>query len=280
MKPLSKLFRYYDPLVSFSEGGEDDAFRLANGASSFAEDNQGRMDEHPDTFVLKKIASTAVRRLREKVKDESLQDAIALGLESVGWYRTLLVEHLHSGKLNISVTNERVQALAPQDAIDRIGDADDFDIVNCAAALFRQGTEQTSGKAIVPVEIMYLCVALKEIDGALTLLRRGGEAIASYAVAALDCVRTAEALSSGETVRRATLTEWARNASTKRLKDDPRQAEKLFIRKCWNDWKISPKIYRSKAAFARDMVDKCEYLKSTKVVEDWCREWEQLEANG
>lgn len=64
-------------------------------------------------------------------------------------------------------------------------------------------------------------------------------------------------------------------AAAKRLMNDPRQEEKTFIRECWRDWKKGITNYKSKAAFARDMIDKCEHLTSIKKVEDWCREWEK-----
>jgi hypothetical protein len=58
---------------------------------------------------------------------------------------------------------------------------------------------------------------------------------------------------------------------------DPRQREKAFIRACWREWRKEPGRYSSKAAFAGDMLDKCEHLRSQKKIEDWCREWEQSE---
>lgn len=62
-----------------------------------------------------------------------------------------------------------------------------------------------------------------------------------------------------------------------KLAKDPRQAEKMLIKECWREWRKSPVRYRGKAAFARDMISKCEHLESTKVIEDWCREWEKSE---
>jgi hypothetical protein len=58
-------------------------------------------------------------------------------------------------------------------------------------------------------------------------------------------------------------------------KRDPKQKEKTFILECWQQWQQSPISYPSKAAFARDMLTKCEYLKNQKKIEDWCREWEK-----
>ncbi len=67
----------------------------------------------------------------------------------------------------------------------------------------------------------------------------------------------------------------ALNAALARWRDDPKQAEKEFIRKCWCEWKENQDRYKSKAAFARDMLSKCEHLTSQKKIEDWCRAWEK-----
>lgn len=60
-----------------------------------------------------------------------------------------------------------------------------------------------------------------------------------------------------------------------RWRDAPETKEKNFILECWKDWQASPKQYKSQAAFARSMLEKCEYLKSQKVIEDWCRAWKK-----
>lgn len=55
---------------------------------------------------------------------------------------------------------------------------------------------------------------------------------------------------------------------------DVKQEEKRFVRQCWDDWQKQPERYKSKAAFARDMITKCAHLESYSVIEGWCREWE------
>lgn len=59
-----------------------------------------------------------------------------------------------------------------------------------------------------------------------------------------------------------------------KLARDPKQNEKAFVYECWDAWQKKIDSYESKAAFARDMLSKCEYLTSQKKIEDWCREWE------
>lgn len=68
----------------------------------------------------------------------------------------------------------------------------------------------------------------------------------------------------------------AKHGALTRLSKDPKQKEKGFVYECWQLWQQQPSDYKGKAAFARDMLDKCEYLTSQKIIEDWCREWETI----
>lgn len=70
----------------------------------------------------------------------------------------------------------------------------------------------------------------------------------------------------------------AKKGAQRKLANDPKQKEKEFVHECWKEWQAAPnpkKIYSGKAAFARDMLDKCEHLASQKKIEDWCRAWEK-----
>lgn len=78
-------------------------------------------------------------------------------------------------------------------------------------------------------------------------------------------------------VHRENRSKQASRAATARHADDPRQREKQFVFDCWKDWRSNPERYRSKAKFARDMIEKCKHLESTKNIEDWCRVWEKSE---
>lgn len=59
-----------------------------------------------------------------------------------------------------------------------------------------------------------------------------------------------------------------------RLAKDPKQADKKGVRECWELWQADKRRYKSKAAFAKDMLDKFEQLESQRVIERWCKEWE------
>ena len=69
------------------------------------------------------------------------------------------------------------------------------------------------------------------------------------------------------------VSELKKDAAAQRWETDPKSKDKAFVKDCWLDWNKNPARYKSKIAFAKDMLDKCEYLTSTKVIEDWCREW-------
>lgn len=67
----------------------------------------------------------------------------------------------------------------------------------------------------------------------------------------------------------------ARENALKRLASDPKQKDKEFVKSCWEAWQENKNNYASKAAFSRDMLEKCEHLTSQKKIEDWCRTWER-----
>lgn len=120
---------------------------------------------------------------------------------------------------------------------------------------------------------LFLINALIEIDHAIVALdlRETGAVIA--AINAANSLSNAVAIESGGEKLQEARRELAYRGATERLKRDPRQKEKQFIFECWENWQQHPASYASKAAFARDMLTKCEHLTSQKKIEDWCREW-------
>jgi hypothetical protein len=59
----------------------------------------------------------------------------------------------------------------------------------------------------------------------------------------------------------------------KKLAADPKQAAKVAVFDCWLSWQKDSSRYKSKAAFARDMLEKFDNLESQPVIEGWCRRW-------
>ena len=72
-------------------------------------------------------------------------------------------------------------------------------------------------------------------------------------------------------------TKKARNAVLAKiaLDSDGKQAAKSEIRTEWEKWQKNPKFYKSKAAFARAMLDKHTNLESHRVIERWCKVWSE-----
>jgi hypothetical protein len=65
----------------------------------------------------------------------------------------------------------------------------------------------------------------------------------------------------------------------KRWQEDPKTTQKEQVRQCWVAWQMKSASYKSKAKFAKDMLDKYEHLESQKTIEDWCRKWENAAKN-
>lgn len=68
----------------------------------------------------------------------------------------------------------------------------------------------------------------------------------------------------------------------KKHANDPKQAEKKFVRECWDEWQKSPEQYKNNTKFATAMIDKfrpdnpeeeSKHLSSVKVITEWCAEW-------
>lgn len=72
--------------------------------------------------------------------------------------------------------------------------------------------------------------------------------------------------------------QFAKKGAATRLAKSPKQQTKQQVRECWDAWQARPEVYKSKSAFARDMLDKFDDLKNQRVIEKWCLEW-QTEAN-
>lgn len=66
----------------------------------------------------------------------------------------------------------------------------------------------------------------------------------------------------------------AQAAAKQRVAGDPKQVAKVQVRECWELWREHPERYKSKSAFARDMLAKFDDLESQRVIERWCKEWE------
>ena len=71
--------------------------------------------------------------------------------------------------------------------------------------------------------------------------------------------------------------EHGKNGAKAKLSNDKdgKQESKKFVEECWLEWQKKPDSYSGQAEFARDMLSKCENLKSQPAIENWCREWKK-----
>lgn len=122
---------------------------------------------------------------------------------------------------------------------------------------------------------LFLVATLEAVGDVLVSMCLDGRGQAEASSGMHDCYYTALAIEAEYRTGKRVKQQIAKQAAAARLAKDPRQAEKMFILECWQAWKAGTHQYKSKAAFARDMIEKCEHLTSTKKVEDWCREWEK-----
>ncbi len=66
------------------------------------------------------------------------------------------------------------------------------------------------------------------------------------------------------------------NAANQKWAKSPKTQAKVSVKEYWIKWKKNKSLYKSKSAFANDMLNKFEgILESTKVIEGWCRKWEE-----
>lgn len=72
-------------------------------------------------------------------------------------------------------------------------------------------------------------------------------------------------------------TENNKKGAQKKIENDPKQKVKLEVKGLWVLWQKDKSRYKSKSAFARDMMGKYEVLESQKVITGWCTQWEKEE---
>ena len=76
----------------------------------------------------------------------------------------------------------------------------------------------------------------------------------------------------------------AQKKAFKRLANDIKQSEKLFVFDCWKVWQSKPEQYKYKVTFAKAMIEKfrpddpdeeSKHLCSTAKIVQWCGLWER-----
>jgi hypothetical protein len=148
-------------------------------------------------------------------------------------------------------------------------EAQSFEILN----VFWQLTN-SKGELYEPLGHHFLLACLEEIDFALVGLALNTDHLHAV-ISAVRAFGNYQAIATGNNDLQQARSELAFRAAKEKHAQDPKQAEKTFVFECWEEWQEHPEKYKGKAAFARDMLNKCEKLESQKVIEDWCRQWER-----
>jgi len=159
-------------------------------------------------------------------------------------------------------------------------DTENNQIVDLAWQVFSKLPSKIAALSKRSYADMFLLHALIAIDDALISIDLGSTDAVSTAIEAANALANAIAIQSGSEKLQEARQDMAYRGAIARIERDPKTKEKSFIFDCWQGWQKSPNTYASKAAFARDMLTKCECLSSQKKIEDWCREWEKVHPAG
>ncbi|MFA7269473.1 MAG: hypothetical protein WC073_09030 [Sterolibacterium sp.] len=258
-------FLYYHPHLTFSDR-KSDCFIDPKGKS------QGDLDVDTDAlFCLGRKVYGLLDPECDVSRDEFDQGHIGY-LNMIDEWRVSVVEMYAAKRLKF--IDHAGLPVTKDVNVDEMDDSQIISIIWQQSSTL--GAKKLLGEdqeALRVIEQTLLFHALKEIDHALIGLRLDGGTVVAT-IEAANALSNAIAIRSGNEQLTMARRQFAYQGAIEKIKRDPKQKEKLFVRECWQDWQKKPDSYKSKAAFAKDMLTKCEHLESQKKIEDWCREWE------
>lgn len=261
-----RQFSYYHPYLTYANPNND-RFIAPTGKPT--------KELNADTEALFRLGKQAFKRLVQggEFLREEFSEGYAAYWNMIDMCRETFAVMLDAGMIRpISDTTEQPISID-------IKKADDDQIISLCWQVYSKSWNKAEAddedKSLL--RDLFLFHALREIDNALIGLALDGEAVVA-AIYAANSLSNAMAIDSGDSNLIQARKKFAYQAVIEKLKRDPKQREKKFVRECWDTWQQNPESYKSKAAFARDMLTKCEHLESQKKIEDWCRAWEA--ANG
>ncbi len=82
-------------------------------------------------------------------------------------------------------------------------------------------------------------------------------------------------IGSAEQAVKSALSAKAAAGGRNRYKNSGKPEAKEFVKACWLQWQAEPSRYRNPTAFATDMLEKFEDLKSHDVIMQWARDWKR-----
>jgi hypothetical protein len=274
-------FVSFDLNASFDEH-DTPVFRKKSGVPIAPVEGDGR-HSWPDANALAEIALLASRALRQLIEcDEptNLAEIVNFGLRYLEEGRTTITTLLERYPSTM-ILQERISGsqLSNRHAIELFLESSPSEVLHVFAQISTDMKREQATDDAEWFQLMAYAGCLVEIDRALEAMKFDSGMAITRAISAYKCYSLAQNFSERASIYSIAVSSVARKARLAGLQNDPKQTEKKFVRSCWLAWKINPKRYRSKAAFARDVLTKCEHLQSAKVIEDWCREWEESEPN-
>ncbi|TAM17601.1 MAG: hypothetical protein EPN62_19875 [Candidimonas sp.] len=271
-KRVTENFISYCPTNTFAAGNTERLFLNAEGSDCL---KGWRIEQGKDSSLrgLFDIGAEAYTLLCEGV-DPADKSQLAFHelfrnfRETVGDLREAISKRVKMGSfIAVHPDGERAKEGS-------ILEAEDVEIIKIGRTIARKFHADDEMMRQLYVEL--LCVeCLREIDHALVALALNPADVIESTLIAKEALDLAKADEVEDEIERKFIIRRAKKAVAAKLANDPRQDEKKFIFECWQDWQAGKSQYTGKAAFARDMLTKVEYLTSTKKVEDWCREWEK-----
>ena len=257
-------FIYYDPYLTYSNP-DNDCFIDLNGKPD--------RELSSDTGPLFSLGKEAFKRLSRGVEDskEEFAEGYAAYLAYLDELRKAFCDLHTQGKLVL--TSDKGQQLSLD--IKEINEINDMQVASISWQMYPAILHKARGDDTVKEVFreFFLFHALKVIDHALIGIAVGGRGSVVLAMDAANALSNAVAIESGDERLAEARRRLGYEAAIEKLRRDPKQREKAFVRECWEEWQKNPGNYKSKAAFARDMLSKCEHLESVKKIEDWCRQW-------
>lgn len=261
--PDGRRFHYYDPYLTYSNQNND-CFIGSKG--------KPERELNPDTKALFELGKAAFKRLidnGEHNNRKEFDEGYASYWAILDDFREVISDLYAKGKLFPKDSNGCSLTVD-------INELDDAQIASiCWQMYLAPWNKSNSDEGIRRLyEKLFLFHALREIDNALIGVALGGCEAVVAAIEAANALSNAVAIQSNNEHLAEARSRLGYEAAIEKLRRDPKQREKAFVRECWDSWQQKPSAYKGKAAFARDMLSKCEHLESVKKIEDWCRTWE------
>ncbi|WP_175692936.1 hypothetical protein [Burkholderia ambifaria] len=263
MKWDPNSFTAYDPCATFSSSS-DRRFVKSTGESSF---------EGWD--ALPELEEDALWNLGKSAFD-------ALGISSLDEFNSRYQAYLDAMQANREMLSE-LHASGKLLARSRGGDdvSPDWskyspdEILGLIWKIFGQLDEVNHNKEFEELlRFAFLFSCLKMIENAIIASMLAGDGLIYSILSAANAFSNAQALAvDGQHLKKARR-EIAYRAAIERHRKDPKQLAKAKVKELWEMWRNDSSRYPSKAAFARDMINKFDELKSSKKIEDWVRAWE------